>query len=217
MKKILMILALAVAFLASAVVPAQAQLAPKEAKAIEKDSKKVAKKLERAGWQTMVATHSLDYLLTKYNMFLAEDPVNHKPLRGIAIGQNNKIGRQNAINDAINNYAANASSQVVGKLKSIVNSDNRGESIQEIDKFGAAYERAVKAKLPAAIKEHFVLVKTEKNGTKEFNAFLSLDESEARKIREEANRIAEEETQIKTLSEQVSEFIGEPVEMPEQD
>lgn len=214
MKKLFTVLALLLAFTASSAMAAD-DLSSKEKKSIEKMSKTMSKKLEKEGWKPMAATKTLDYMLTQYNTYLAEDEDNRKGITGIAIGKNNKIGRQNAINDAINGYAARAKAQVVGKIKSVVNSDNLGESAQEIDKFGAAYESAVNARISGIIKEHFVLVKTNPNGTKEYNAFLSIDETQARKAREEAARYAEEKAQIDNLSEQVKTFVGEPIESEE--
>ena len=65
------------------------------------------------------------------------------------------------------------------------------------------------------MKLHFVLVKENKHGTKEFNVFLSLDESAAKKAREEAAQEAKRQAALSDLSEQVEEFIGEPVEAEE--
>ncbi len=215
MKKLFTVIALIVAFATTSTALADSNLSAKEQKAIEKASKTMSKKLEKEGWKPLAATKPLDYLLTQYNLYLAEDEDNRKGITGIAIGKNNKIGRQNAINDAITGYAARAKAQVVGKIKSIANADNQGESIQEIDKFGAAYESGVNTKIAGIIKEHFVLVKENPNGTKEYNAFLSIDETQARKAREEAAKAAEEKARLDNLSEQVKDFIGEPVEADE--
>ncbi len=212
MKKLFTILAMILAFATTSTVVAQSTLSSKERKAIEKVSKKRSKELAKEGWKPMAATKTLEYLITEYNIYIDGNPDDHKSLTGIAIGKNNKIGRQNAINDAITGYAARAKAQVVGKMKSLVNAENQDESVKEIDKFGAAYESAVNTKLSGMVKEHFVLVKTTPNGAKEYNAYLSIDEAQARKAREEAARIAEEKARIESLSEQVKEFIGEPVE-----
>lgn len=212
MKKLFTVLALIMAFATSATIVAQSNLSSKEVKAIEKASKKRSKELSKEGWKPLAATMPLEYMMIKYNTYIAENENDHKSLRGVALGKNNKIGRQNAINDAITGYAARAKAQVVGKMKSLVNADTQGESIQEIDKFGAAYESAVNAKLSGMVKEHFVLVKENPNGTKEYNAYLTIDEGQARKAREEAARLAEEKARVESLSEQVKEFIGEPVE-----
>ena len=65
------------------------------------------------------------------------------------------------------------------------------------------------------VKEHFALVRTAKDGSKEFNVFMSIDEAKARKAREDAAREAKEKSHLGTLSEMVDEFIGEPVEADE--
>lgn len=63
-------------------------------------------------------------------------------------------------------------------------------------------------------KEHFTLVripKKKEGDTKEYNVFMSIDESAARKAREEAAREAQQQASLGSLSEMVEEFIGEPV------
>lgn len=53
------------------------------------------------------------------------------------------------------------------------------------------------------------------NGSKEFNVFMSIDESKAKKAREEAALEAKKKSALGDLSQQVEEFIGEPVEAEE--
>ena len=185
-----------------------------QSKALEKDVKKRAKELKKEGWKMQASTSTLDYALLKYRMYMEEDEENRIALTGIATGKNVKIGRENAIMNAITSYAGRAKAQVVGKMKSIISSD-ASLTGEEIDKFGAAYESAVNAKIGGLVKQHFVLVKENKDGTKEFNVFLSLDESAAKKAREEAAQEAKRQAALSDLSEQVEEFIGEPVEAEE--
>lgn len=211
MKRILAIFAMAVALLGSTSLQASAELSKQETKAIEKDVKKRAKELRKAKWEPLAATATMEYSLTKYRTYIESDD-NRIALTGIAVGRNPKIGRENAILAAIANYAQRAKSQIVGKAKEVLASDNNGITVEEIDKYGAAYEAGVNTKIGALVKEHFALVRTLPNGTKEFNVFLSLDETAAKKAREEANKLAKEQTQLQTLSEMADEFIGEPVE-----
>lgn len=209
MKKSFMYLMLVFAVLFGAVASVSAQ-----SKALEKDVKKRAKELKKEGWKMQASTSTLDYALLKYRMYMEEDEENRIALTGIATGKNVKIGRENAIMNAITSYAGRAKAQVVGKMKSIISSD-ASLTGEEIDKFGAAYESAVNAKIGGLVKQHFVLVKENKDGTKEFNVFLSLDESAAKKAREEAAQEAKRQAALSDLSEQVEEFIGEPVEAEE--
>ena len=185
-----------------------------QSKALEKDVKKRVKELKKEGWKMQASTSTLDYALLKYRMYMEEDEENRIALTGIATGKNVKIGRENAIMSAITNYAVRAKAQVVAKMKGIMSSD-ASLTGEEIDKFGAAYESAVNAKIGGLVKQHFVLVKENKDGTKEFNVFLSLDESAAKKAREEAAQEAKRQAALSDLSEQVEEFIGEPVEAEE--
>lgn len=209
MKKSFMYLMLVFAVLFGAVASVSAQ-----SKALEKDVKKRAKELKKEGWKMQASTSTLDYALLKYRMYMEEDEENRIALTGIATGKNVKVGRENAIMNAITSYAGRAKAQVVGKMKSIISSD-ASLTGEEIDKFGAAYESAVNAKIGGLVKQHFVLVKENKDGTKEFNVFLSLDESAAKKAREEAAQEAKRQAALSDLSEQVEEFIGEPVEAEE--
>ena len=181
-----------------------------QSKAAQKDAKKRVKELKKEGWTLMTSTHTMEYEMTQYNAYMEEDD-NRVALTGIAIGKNNKIGRDNAIMNAITSYASRAASQVTGKMKSLMSSDV-SDTADEIDKFGAAYEVGVNTKLQSIVKQHFIIYREDSNGNKEYNAYLSLDETQARKAREEAAEEARRSAALKTLSEQVSEFIGEPVE-----
>lgn len=182
-------------------------------KALEKDVKKRVKELKEEGWTLQASASTLDYVLLKYRMYLEEDEENRIALTGIATGKNVKIGRENAIMNAITSYAGRAKAQVLGKMKGVVSADSStGVSEEEIDKFGAAYESGVNAKIGVLVKQHFVLVRDLENGTKEFNVFMSIDESAAKMAREEAAKEAKEQAALGNLSQQVEEFIGEPVE-----
>lgn len=209
MKKSFMCLMLVFAVLFGAVASVSAQ-----SKALEKDVKKRVKELKKEGWKMQASTSTLDYALLKYRMYMEEDEENRIALTGIATAKNVKIGRESAIMNAITSYAGRAKAQVVGKMKSIASSD-ASLTGEEIDKFGSAYESAVNTKIGGLVKQHFVLVKDNGDGTKEFNVFLSLDESAAKKAREEAAQEAKRQAALSNLSEQVEEFIGEPVEAEE--
>lgn len=207
MKRSFMYVMLAFAVLFGCVATASAQ-----SKALTKDVKKRAKELKKEGWTLLASTSTLEYALTKYRAYMEEDEDNRIALTGIATGKNVKIGRENAIMNGITSYASRAKSQVVGKVKSIMSSDASSMSEEEIDKFGAAYESGVNAKIGGLVKQHFVLVREGKDGSKEFNVYMSIDEAKAKKAREEAAAEAKRKAGLKELSEQVEEFIGEPVE-----
>ena len=192
--------------------PDSESLSKSQTKAIEKDAKKRCKELKKAGWEPLASTTTLEYAMIKYRTYIESDEDNRVPITGIAIGRSNKIGRENAIHSGVASYAQRAKAQVVGKVKSVMSSDSHNVSQEEIDKFGAAYEAGVNTKMSGLVKEHFALVRTAKDGSKEFNVFMSIDEAKARKAREDAAREAKEKSHLGTLSEMVDEFIGEPVE-----
>lgn len=186
-----------------------------QSKALEKDVKKRVKELKKEGWKLQASATTLDYAMLKYRTYLEEDEENRIPLTGIAEGKNLKIGRENAIMNGITSYAGRAKAQVVGKMKSLMSSDAASASEEEIDKFGAAYEAGVNAKIGGLVKQHFVLIRDMDNGHKEFNVFMSIDETQAKKAREEAALEAKKKAALGDLSEQVKDFIGEPVEAEE--
>lgn len=186
-----------------------------QSKALEKDVKKRVKELKKEGWKLQASTTTLDYAMLKYRTYLEEDEENRIPLTGIAEGKNLKIGRENAIMNGITSYAGRAKAQVVGKMKSLMSSDAAAVSEEEIDKFGAAYEAGVNTKISGLVKQHFVLIRDMDNGKKEFNVFMSIDETQAKKAREEAALEAKKKTALGDLSGQVKDFIGEPVEAEE--
>lgn len=216
MKKLIVIITALLLCIAGNVETASAQqLTKQQEKALQKDVKKRVKELKKAGWEPLASTQTLDYALLKYRTYIESDEENRIPITGIAIGRNNKIGRENAIHSGVTSYAGRAKAQVVGKMKSVLSSDANNSSQEEIDRFGAAYESGVNARISGLVKEHFVLVRTAKDGSKEYNVFMSIDESAARKAREEAARSAKEKTSLGDLSGMVDDFIGEPVEPEE--
>lgn len=205
MKKSFMYLMLVFAVLFGAVASVGAQ-----SKALEKDVKKRVKELKKEGWTLQASASTLDYALLKYRMYLEEDEVNRIALTGIATAKNVKVGRESAIMNAITSYAARAKANVVGKAKSI-EGQNISTQGEDLDKFAAAYEAEVSARIGSLIRQHFSLVKENADGTKEFNVFLSLDETAAKKAREEAALAAQNKLALEGISQEVRDFIGEPV------
>lgn len=207
MKTSLMSAMLALAVLFGGVMAAGAQT-----RAQKKEAKKWRKELKKADWEMLAGTTTLEYATLRYRVYIDEDPENRIEMVGMAEGQNPKIGRENAIMNGITSYAGRARAQVVGKMKGIIASDATAAEQEEIDKFGAAYEMGVNTKIAGLVKQHFALVRELDNGKKEFMVYMSIDEKEAKKAREEAAAEARKQASLGTLSQQVDEFIGEPVD-----
>ncbi len=213
MKRLFTIITLIVALFTGNSYDAAAQrLSNKELKEIEKESKKRCKQLKKEGWEPVALTITFERAMIKFNTYIAQDEENHIPLIGIAVGSNPKIGRENAMYSAIANYAARANAQVTGKLKSTMSSDMYGNSLQEIDRFGAEYESAVSARIGGLIKEHFTIMRETKTGAKEFNIYMSIDETEARKARKAAALEAQRRAKLETANLISEEFINQPVD-----
>ena len=207
MKRSFAFFALVCAILFGCVATAGAQ-----SKALKKDVKKRVKELKKEGWKPLSSSSTLEYAFSKYRTYLEEDSENRIELVGIAIGKNVKIGRENAIMNGITSYASRAKAQVVGKMKTLLSSSATDAPEEEIDKFGAAYQSAVNTKIAGLVKQHLVLVKDNKDGSKELNVYMSIDEAQAKKAREAAALEAKKNAALGDLSQKVEEFIGEPVE-----
>lgn len=181
-----------------------------QSKELEKNVKKTVKEWKKDGWSMLASSTTMEYALLKYRTYIEADEDNHVEITGVAVSSNPKIGRESAVMNGITNYASRAKAQVIGKMKSVMSSDESTMSEDEIDKFGAAYEVGVNSKLSGMVKVHFVTVR-EKNGKKEFTAYMSLDETIARKAREAAAREAKKKAALENLSQEVEDFIGQPV------
>lgn len=178
----------------------------------EKGCQEKGERVDQRGMEAIGKFFYAGVCFSKYRTYLEEDPENRIELVGIAIGKNVKIGRENAIMNGITSYASRAKAQVVGKMKGLMSSEASSTPEEEIDKFGAAYESGVNTKIAGLVKQHLVLVKENKDGSKEFNVYMSIDEAKAKKAREEAALAAKKQAALGVLSQQVEEFIGEPVE-----
>ncbi len=186
-----------------------ATMAEAQSKQLKKDSKKEVKALEKEGWTILTGSGTLEYANLKFRTYVEENP-DIVPIYGLAEGANVKIGRNNAVLNGIADYATRASAQVVGKIKSLTSADNNQSRIREIDKFAEAYQTAVNQKIYGIVKQHFVLVRDE-GGRKMFRAYMSFNEKDAKRAREEAFMEANERASLEDLSGTVEDFIGEPV------
>lgn len=182
-----------------------------QSKAVQKMVKKTVKEKRKQGWELHAGTTTLEYALLKYHTYMEEDEENRISIIGIAMGRNPKIGRENAIAHGISSYSSRAKSRVVGKLKELLSSTNTNNKIEEIDKFGAAYEIGVNSKIGTLVRQHYVLKRTGKDGLTEFQVYMSLDESQAKKARLEAAEEAKRKAALPELSQDVIDFIGTPV------
>ena len=180
------------------------------AKEIKKNSKKVAKQKQKEGWEAVNNTLTLDLLYNKDNTTLLEDEENRIAIIGNAMGTNNvKVGKMNAVNAGITEYTTRVAANVTGKLKTIVSSDaTSGVDVQEIDKFGAAFESKVKQKLNGLVKTTFTIRKKDANNYR-YEVYMWIDRTAAAR---EAAIIAKETMdayKMQSLSDQVEDFIGD--------
>ena len=185
-------------------------LSAQSAKENKKNSKKVAKQKQKEGWEAVNNTLTLDLLYNKYNTTLLEDEENRIAIIGNAMGTNNvKVGKMNAVNAGITEYTTRVAANVTGKLKTIVSSDaTSGVDVQEIDKFGAAFESKVKQKLNGLVKTTFTIRKKDANNYR-YEVYMWIDRTAAAR---EAAIIAKETMdayKMQSLSDQVEDFIGD--------
>ncbi len=179
-----------------------------QSKALKKDVEKRVKELKKEGWKLQGSTATLEYVMTKYRVYMEEDEENRIPLLGVAVSKNAKIGRDNAVLNGISDYASREKANIVGKMKSISSSDaSKADAIEEIDKFGAAYETSINVQIPSLIKQHFTLVRTNKDGNMEFNVYMSIDQKDAKEAQRKAAEEARKQAALGKLSEDVKSFL----------
>lgn len=181
-----------------------------QSKQLKKDSKKEVKQLEKEGWQMLSGSGTLEYANLKFRTYVEENP-DVTAIYGLAEGANTKIGRNNAVLNGIADYATRASAQVSGKIKTLASADNNQDRVRELDKFAEAYQTSVNQKIYGVVKQHFVIYR-EAGNKKMFRAYMTLDEKEAKRAREEAYMEARSKADLEDLSEQVRDFIDEPVQ-----
>ena len=188
------------------------ELTKKQHRKIEKEARKQAKKLEKKGWEVFGVSYSLEKALTKhYEKLEAGDAREMMGVASSFISKN--VGKQAAMNGAINDYARLAQSMVRGRVLSDLFSD--GDDVPaEFDKFYAAYESMVVKEIKGELIPSFSIIRSKgmQDGKEvfEMRTFFVIDENEASKARLRAMESAYRESNMaQKYADKVSKFVSD--------
>jgi superfamily II DNA or RNA helicase len=212
LKLVAMAVAVAVLFVA---IPetASAQMSKKMEKTLQKQQDKQyktrMKELKKEGWKLAGGSRTLEVALLEHYQKKYADEKNKEFIGDMSTCRSINACRQGALNNAQNRYAALASSNVKGRIGSLLRADaNRPET--EIDKMIAAYEKEVQADISGALTESYSIIKDNADGTKSFQTVFIVNEEEAASARARAMERSLKETKV-TLEEadEISKFVRE--------
>lgn len=190
------------------------QLTDKE---IKKEVKKKSKQLKKEGWTIYSSPYTLETALTAYYQELQKDGAQH--MVGVASSFVSKnVGKQAALNSAINEYARQAQSFVRGRVVSDMFNNATDAVPEEFDKFYAAYESMVVKEIKGELKPSFSLIRSKgmRDGKEvfEMQTYFVLNENEASKARIRAMENAlKESTLAEEYASKVAGFISEGFEL----
>ena len=182
-------------------------------KEIKREVKKKARQLKKEGWTIYSSPYTLETALTAYYQELQKDGAQH--MVGVASSFKSKnVGKQAALNSAINEYSRQAKSFVRGRVISDMFNNASEDVPEEFDKFYAAYESMVVNEIKGELKPSFSLIrekdKKDGKGVYEMQTYFVLNENEASKARLRAMENAlKESTLAEEYASKVANFISE--------
>lgn len=182
-------------------------------KAQKKEYKAKMKQFRKEGWTIYASSHSLEVALLSHYKALQEEGADE--IVGVASAFKSKnIGKQAAMNSAINEYARRAQSFVQGRIVSDM-FNNADEIPEEFDKFYAAYESMVVKEMQGELKPSFSVIRTKGKDDKgneiyEMQTYFVVNEAAASKARIRAMEEAMKESELsQKYAEKVSGFVRE--------
>jgi len=177
---------------------------------MEKDYKKSIKELKKTGWTVSGTSLSLDAALMKHQRMLNSDTQNCELVAEVSMCYSSC--ESHGLNKAMNKYAQNAGSYIRGRITSDMFNNSSAETLEEFDKFYAAYERLVQAEVKGELEFSFAIEKPNGAG-KSYRAYYIVNEEKAAKARLRAMQRAFEETKVaQQYAKQVSDFVQEAFE-----
>lgn len=167
-----------------------------------KAQKKHVKELNKEGWKSESSFPMIDALYAHYGKLAngLEERV------GIAYNKKKvNIAKAEALNNAINDYAQEASTFVKGRVAS----DMSDIDDQEREAFVAGFERLVQAEIKGELKPSVTLIKENEDGTYSVRRYFVLDYEASMKANERALKQALEESKIaKEYGNTISDWIN---------
>ena len=214
-----MFLMMMVALLVAMPTTSYGQLNNMKPKEIKRLAKKKARTLEKQGWEIYNSPFTLELALTEYYGKLNVEGAQQ--MVGVASAFKSKnIGKQAALNSAINEYARQSQSFVRGRVISDM-FNNADEVPEEFDKFYAAYESMVVKEIKGELKPSFSIIRKKGKDDKgqevfEMETYCIVNEAEASKARMRAMENAlKESTLAEEYASKVAGFIREGFELEE--
>ena len=219
MKKLGMFLMLLVAMAVAMPSNSYGQFDKMKKKAQKKEYKTKMKQFKKEGWTVYGTSHSMDVALLEHYEALQEEGAVE--IVGVASAFKSKnIGKQAAMNSAINEYARKAQSFVQGRIVSDM-FNNSDDVPEEFDKFYAAYESMVVKEIKGELKPSFSVIRTKGKDEKgneiyEMQTYFIVNENQAAQARIRALEEALKESELaKKYAEQVSGFVREGFDLEE--
>ena len=213
MKKLGMFLMLLVAMAVAMPSNSYGQFDKMKKKAQKKEYKTKMKQFKKEGWTVYGTSHSMDVALLEHYEALQEEGAVE--IVGVASAFKSKnIGKQAAMNSAINEYARKAQSFVQGRIVSDM-FNNSDDVPEEFDKFYAAYESMVVKEIKGELKPSFSVIRTKGKDEKgneiyEMQTYFIVNENQAAQARIRALEEALKESELaQKYAEQVSGFVRE--------
>ena len=213
MKKLGMFLMLLVAMAVAMPSNSYGQYDKMKKKAQKKEYKTKMKQFKKEGWTVYGTSHSMDVALLEHYEALQEDGAEE--IVGVASAFKSKnVGKQAAMNSAINEYARKAQSFVQGRIVSDM-FNNSDDVPEEFDKFYAAYESMVVKEIKGELKPSFSVIRTKGKDEKgneiyEMQTYFIVNEDQAAKARIRAMEEAMKESELaQKYAEKVSGFVRE--------
>ena len=181
-------------------------------KAQRKEYQRTIKEFKKENWKVFGTSRTFEVALLQHYDKLNNLGDNGQEIVGVATKFKSKnIGHQMAINNACMTYAQQAGSQLKGRIVSDING-NGSDSEGEFEKLYAAYERLVEKEIKGEMKESFSVIRDNKDGTFEMQAFFIVDENAAVAARLRAMENAARETEMaQKYAKKVSDFVREGV------
>ena len=183
----------------------------------KKEYKKKLKEYRKGKWEVYGTSHTLEVALLYHYTKLQEEGTQE--LTGVASSFMSKnIGKQAALNSAINEYARQAQTIVRGRVLSDIFSDS-DDVPAEFDKFYAAYESMVVKEIKGELEHSYSIIRSkgkDKDGKETFEmmSFYIVNEAKASKARMRAMENALKESNIaQQYATKVSEFVRDGFEI----
>lgn len=177
-------------------------------KQMKKEYKVKMKEFRKEGWKVFGTSRSLEVALLKhYEQLSSED--NQEIVASVSHFKSKNVGQQMAINNASNIYANQAGSTLKGRIVSDM-AGNGDDAQGEFDHFYAAYERLVEKEIRGELTESFAVIRANRDGTFEMQAFFIVNENAATRARIRAMENAQKESEAaQRYADKVSKFVAE--------